>query len=460
VRAVVASLQATYGARVSTAAAVREQHGRGEALDAGAAPDAVVWAESTAEVSHILSLCHANDVPVIPFGTGTSVEGHVSAPFGGICVDLSRMNAVLAVHAEDADCVVQPGVTRGSLNSYLRDTGLFFPVDPGADASIGGMVATRASGTTTVRYGGMPQQVLALEIVLADGRVIRCGTRARKSSAGYDLVRMFVGSEGTLGVVTEVTLRLQGRPEAVGGLTSVFPTMREAVDTVTAISLTGVGIARIEFLDEVQVRACNAYSKLDLPEQPMLFMEFHGIGPMVDEQIARAREIAESNGGTVIGGGRSEEERERLWKARHAAYFAALAMRPGCQAMIADVCVPISALADCVVQTRAAIDAAGLTAPIVGHVGDGNFHVIFLLDPAVPAERAKADAVYDDLIERALQAGGTSTGEHGIGYGKRHKLVREAGPDTVGLMRAVKAAWDPHGILNPGKIFVDEPASR
>jgi D-lactate dehydrogenase (cytochrome) len=441
---------------VSIAAAVREQHGRGEGLDAGAPPDAVVWPESTAEVSRIVSLCAAHDIPVIPFGAGTSVEGHVSAPFGGLCIDLSRMNAVLAVHPEDGDCVVQPGVTRGTLNSYLRDTGLFFPVDPGADASIGGMVSTRASGTTTVRYGGMPQQVLALEVVLADGRVVRCGTRARKSSAGYDLVRMFIGAEGTLGIVTEITLRLHGRPEAVGTLTSVFPTMREAVDTVTAISLTGIGIARIEFLDEVQVRACNAYSKLELPEQPMLFMEFHGIGAAVDEQIARAREIAESNQGQVIGGARSEEERERLWKARHAAYFAALAMRPGCQAMIADVCVPISALAECVVQTRAAIDAAGLHAPILGHVGDGNFHVIFLLDPAAPDERARADAIYDDLIERALLAGGTCTGEHGIGLGKRKKLLREAGATAADLMHAVKAAWDPRGILNPGKIFLHD----
>ena len=348
---------------------------------------------------------------MIPFGTGTSLEGHVSAPFGGICIDLSRMNAILAVHAEDADCVVQPGVTRRTLNNYLRDTGLFFPVDPGADASIGGMVSTRASGTTTVRYGGMPQQVLALEVVLADGRVVRCGTRARKSSAGYDLVRMFIGSEGTLGIVTEITLRLHGRPESVGSLTSAFPTMRAAVDTVTELSMLGIGIARIEFLDEVQIRACNSYSKLALPESPTLFMEFHGVGSALDEQVARARDVAESNGGNVIGGATSEEERERLWKARHAAYFAALALRPGCQTMIADVCVPISALAQCIVETRTAVDAAGLQAPIVGHVGDGNFHVIFLLDPASPDERMRADSVYDELIERALLAGGTCTGE-------------------------------------------------
>lgn len=453
---VIATLRQHYGAQVSTVMTVREQHGRGEALDAGAPPDAVVWPQSTAEVSHIVTLCAAQDVPVIPFGAGTSVEGHVSAPFGGICIDLSRMNAVLAVHVEDADCVVQPGVTRGTLNSFLRDTGLYFPVDPGADASIGGMLSTRASGTTTVRYGGMPQQVLALEVVLGDGRVVRCGTRARKSSAGYDLVRMFIGSEGTLGVVTEVTLRLHGRPELVGSLTSAFNTMREAVDTVTELGMLDLGIARIEFLDEVQVRACNAYSKLALPELPTLFIEFHAIGSELDEQIARAREVAASNGGIMIGGATTDEERERLWKARHAAYFAALACRPGCQAMIADVCVPISALAECVVETRAAIDAAGLQAPILGHVGDGNFHVIFLLDPESKDERARADAVYDDLIDRALLAGGTCTGEHGIGLGKRGKLLREAGPVAVGLMRAIKYAWDPQGILNPGKLFLHD----
>lgn len=458
-REVIDVLRRTFGARVSTVATVREQHGRGEALNAGAPPDAVVWAESTAEVSQIVALCAAHDVPVIPFGTGTSLEGHVSAPYGGVCIDLSRMNAVLAVHAEDGDCVVQPGITRVQLNHFLRDTGLFFPVDPGADASLGGMLSTRASGTTTVRYGAMPHQVLALEAVLADGRVVRFGTRARKSSAGYDLVRLFVGAEGTLGIVTEITLRLHPRPEGVGTLTCVFPTMRHAVDTVVALSQTGVAIARIEFLDEVQVRACNVYSKFDLPEQPMLFIEFHGLENALQHQIDLAREITAGFGGTVLGEATSEDERERLWKARHAAYFAALALRPGCVSVVADVCVPISALADCVVQTRADIDAAGLQAPILGHVGDGNFHVIFLLDPASKDEQARADAVYDALIERALAAGGTCTGEHGIGLGKREKLLREAGADAVALMRAVKNAWDPQGILNPGKIFLPEPTT-
>ncbi len=300
-REVIDVLRRTFGARVSTVATVREQHGRGEALNAGAPPDAVVWAESTAEVSQIVALCAEHDVPVIPFGTGTSLEGHVSAPYGGVCIDLSRMNAVLAVHAADGDCVVQPGITRVQLNHYLRDTGLFFPVDPGADASLGGMLSTRASGTTTVRYGAMPHQVLALEAVLADGRVVRFGTRARKSSAGYDLVRLFIGAEGTLGIVTEITLRLQPRPEGVGTLTCVFPSMRHAVDTVVALSQTGVAIARIEFLDEVQVRACNVYSKFELPEQPMLFIEFQGLENALRHQIDLAREITAGFGGTVLG---------------------------------------------------------------------------------------------------------------------------------------------------------------
>ena len=460
VQDVVDALRRTYASRVSTVATVREQHGRGEALNAGAPPDAVVWPETTAEVAHIVALCAGHDVPVIPFGTGTSLEGHVSAPYGGICIDLSRMNAVLAVHPEDGDCVVQSGITRTQLNDYLRDTGLFFPVDPGADASLGGMLSTRASGTTTVRYGAMPAQVLALEAVLADGRVVRLGTRARKSSAGYDLVRLFVGAEGTLGIVTEITLRLHPRPEGVGTLTCVFPSMREAVDTVVALSQTGVAIARIEFLDEVQVRACNVYSKLELPEQPMLFIEFHGLEAALQHQIDVARAITADFGGRVIGEATGDEERERLWKARHAAYFAALALRPGCVSVVADVCVPISALAECVVRTRADIDAAGLHAPILGHVGDGNFHVIFLLDPDAKDEQARADAVYDALIERALAAGGTCTGEHGIGLGKREKLLREAGGDAVGLMRAVKDAWDPRGLLNPGKIFLPDPSTH
>jgi D-lactate dehydrogenase (cytochrome) len=449
----VEELGGRFGARLSVSRAVREQHGRGEALDAGHAPDAVVWPESTDEVSAVLAICARRTVPVIAYGAGTSLEGHVSAPYGGICVDLSRMNRVLAVHPEDADCVVQPGVTREALNSYLRDTGLFFSVDPGANATIGGMVATRASGTTTVRYGAMPQNVLALEVVLADGNVIRCGTRARKSSAGYDLVRVFTGSEGTLGIISEITLRLHGQPDSVGSATCAFPTLRQAVDTVTELVQIGTGLARIEFLDEVQIRACNRHSQLALPEQPTLFMEFHGTTAGVAEQVTLARETAATNGGSGFAFSTQPEQRTQLWKARHAAYFAALALRPGCSAVVADVCVPVSALPDCVADTRADIDREALVAPIVGHVGDGNFHVIFLLAPDSADERARADRVYDAMIARAHAAGGTCTGEHGIGLGKREKLVAEIGEDAVALMRGLKQAWDPQGILNPGKVF-------
>jgi D-lactate dehydrogenase (cytochrome) len=446
-------LSASFGMRVSTVQAVREQHGRGEALDAGYPPDAVVWPLSTAEVSAVVALCARHEIPVIAYGAGTSLEGHVSAPYGGVCVDLSRMDQVLEVHAEDFDCVVQPGVTREDLNAYLRDTGLFFPVDPGANATIGGMVSTRASGTTTVRYGAMPQNVLALEVVLADGRVSRCGTRARKSAAGYDLVRMFTGSEGTLGLITEITLRLHGRPEAVGGATCTFPSLRAAVETVTELSQSGAALARIEFLDEVQIRACNRHSQLSLPEQPTLFMEFHGSHAGVREQATVAEAVARENGASTFAFSAEETERARLWRARHAAYFAALALRPGCVAVVADVCVPISALAESVAQARADIDREGLIAPIVGHVGDGNFHVIFLLSPTEEEEKARAQRVYDAMIERAHRAGGTCTGEHGIGLGKREKLVAEAGEASVALMSRLKRAWDPKEILNPGKVF-------
>jgi D-lactate dehydrogenase (cytochrome) len=446
-------LRGTFEARVSTAQAVRDQHGRGEAFDAGLPPDAVVWPATTAEVSAVVSLCAHHDVPVIAYGAGTSLEGHVSAPYGGVCVDLSRMNQVLALHAEDFDCVVQPGVTREDLNSYLRDTGLFFSVDPGANATIGGMVSTRASGTTTVRYGAMPQNVLALEVVLADGRVIRCGTRARKSAAGYDLVRMFTGAEGTLGIITEITLRLHGQPESVGSATCAFPTLRAAVDTVAELAQAGVALARIEFLDEVQVRACNRHSRLALPEQPALFLEFHGTDAAVREQAAIAESVARDNGGAGFAFSTQPAERTQLWRARHEAYFAALALRPGCTAVVADVCVPMSALPECVAATRADIDRECLTAPIVGHVGDGNFHVIFLLEPGSREERERSERVYDAMIARAHLAGGTCTGEHGIGLGKRDKLLAEAGEEAVALMQRLKRAWDPQEILNPGKVF-------
>ena len=454
VESVIAALAPGFGTRLTTGTVVREQHGRGEAFDASYPPDAVVWPESTEEVATIVRACAGAGVPVIPFGAGTSLEGHVTAPQGGISVDLSRMNKILAVNAEDADCVVQPGVTREDLNSWLRDTGFYFPVDPGANATIGGMVSTRASGTTTVMYGAMAQNVMALEVVLPNGEVIRCGTRARKSAAGYDLVRLFTGAEGTLGIITEITLRIRGHPEEIASATCSFPTLRGAVDTVTELLQSGAPMARMEFLDEVQIRACNQHSKLALDELPTLFLEFHGTAAGVAEQAARAQDIAAGNGGRDFAWATRPEDRTQLWKARHSAYFAALALRPGAAAVVADVCVPISALAEAVATARADIDREGLLAPIVGHVGDGNFHVLFLLDPADAGERARMDRVYDAMVERANAAGGTCTGEHGIGLGKREKLVAEFGSGTVAMMRALKHAWDPKGIMNPGKIFL------
>jgi len=453
IQQVIAELQPLFGERISTAAGPCRQHGSGEGFPAVHPPDAVIWPESTAEVSQILRTCHAHGVPVIPFGVGSSLEGHVTAPYGGICLDFSRMDQLLAVHAEDADCVVQPGITREALNSSLRDTGLYFPVDPGANATIGGMISTRASGTTTVGCGTIADNVRALEVVLADGRIIRCGTRARKSAAGYDLVRMFTGSEGTLGIITEATLRLHGRPEAVGGGVCAFANLRDAVETVIELIQLGAPLARIEFLDEVQVRACNRYSGLNLAEQPTLFIEFNGTESSVREQFTRAAESIAAHGGGALDWAFEDTRRAALWKARHQAYFAARALRPEAECIVSDVCVPISALADCVEKTRRAIDAEGLLAPIVGHVGDGNFHVLFLLDKGDTAQRAAMERVYDAMIERAHRVQGTCTGEHGIGLGKRDKLMAEFGENTVDLMRRLKSAWDPKGILNPGKIF-------
>lgn len=441
--------------RISVNAATREQHGRGEANSTLHLPDAVAYPQSTEDVARMVRICARYGIPVIPFGAGTSLEGQVSAPHGGLTLDLSRMDAVLRVSAEDSDCVVQPGVTREALNQYLRDTGLFFPVDPGANATIGGMVSTRASGTTTIRYGTIAHNVLALEVVTGQGDVIRVGTRARKSSAGYDLVRLLTGSEGTLGVITEITLRLHPLPEATASAVCAFPTLAGAVQAVTEIIQSGSPVARIEFLDALQVRACNRHSSLTLAELPTLFIEFHGTRSAVEEQLALARNVVESHGASDFQTATDAAQRTVLWKARHQAYYAAKALRPGAECIIADVAVPISALADAVTAARSALDQAGLLAPIVGHVGDGNFHVLFLFDPAVPGERARVDAVNDVMIAHAHAVGGTCTGEHGIGLGKRGKLVDEFGATTVGLMRAIKQAWDPAGILNPGKIFLD-----
>ena len=452
---VISRLEERLGKRVSVARAVRDQHARGEGLATSLPPDAVVWPESKQEVCEILALCNEHQVPLIAFGAGTSVEGHVSAPHGGICLDMSRMNALLAVHVEDADCVVQPGLTREELNAQLKDTGLFFPVDPGANASLGGMASTRASGTTTMRYGSMWHNVLALEIALADGRLIRVGTRARKSSAGFDLVRLLVGSEGTLGVITELTLRLQPLPVEVAAASCAFPSLGAAVDAVTELSFSGVPFARIEFMDEHQVRACNRHSHLGLAELPTLFLEFHGSAAAVKEQIELAQSVAAGHGGVDFKWATRPEDRTQLWRARHMAYYAALALRPGCQNVVADVCVPISALAEAVSRARAAIDREGLIAPILGHVGDGNFHIIFMPMPDRPEELAAVDRVYGGIIEHAHAVGGTCTGEHGIGLGKKAKLLSETGPDVIALMQGIKRIWDPRGILNPGKIFGD-----
>jgi D-lactate dehydrogenase (cytochrome) len=449
----VSSLKNLFGDRLSVSRAVRDQHGRGEGLALNLAPDAVVWPQNKDEVCAVLRCCHEHGVPVVAFGAGSSLEGHVSAPYGGICIDLSQMDAVLAINLEDSDCVVQPGIKREELNAHLKGTGLFFPVDPGANATIGGMVSTRASGTTTLRYGSMVHNVMSLEVALADGRLVRMGTRARKSSAGFDLVHLMVGSEGTLGIITEITLRLHPLPADVAAASCAFPELGAAVAAVTEMSMSGLPFARIEFVDEHQVRACNAYSKLGLAELPTLFLEFHGSESAVKEQAEMAQEICGGHGGIAFQWATRPEDRTQLWRARHLAYFAALALKPGCVSIVADVCVPMSALAECVQHARADIDREGLIAPILGHVGDGNFHVLFMPMPDAPEEHAAVDRVYAAMVARAHAAGGTCTGEHGIGLGKKSKLLDEYGPDVVALMRGIKQAWDPKSILNPGKIF-------
>ncbi|MDX1514094.1 MAG: FAD-linked oxidase C-terminal domain-containing protein [Gammaproteobacteria bacterium] len=447
------ALRDLLGERLSTSRAVREQHGRDESYHPPAAPDAVAFAETTEEVAGIVTLCARHRVPVIPFGTGTSLEGHVAALRGGVCIDVSRMDQVLGVNPEDLDCRVQAGVTRKALNDYLRDTGLFFPIDPGADASLGGMTATRASGTNAVRYGTMRENVLGLTVVLADGRVIRTGGRARKSSAGYDLTRLFVGSEGTLGVITEIQLRLYGIPEAVSAAVCSFETLDGAVNTVIQTIQMGIPVARIELLDEVQMDAVNRYSDLDYPVQPTLFFEFHGSDTGVAEQTERVGEIAAEFGGGEFRWATRPEDRSRLWQARHDAYYAAIALRPGCKGWPTDVCVPISRLAECISETRKDIDESGIVTPIVGHVGDGNFHLVFVVDPDDEEEMERAKAVNERMVIRALDMGGTCTGEHGIGYGKIEFLKTEHGEDAVSVMRQIKKALDPHDLMNPGKIL-------
>ena len=454
--AVIAALRPRFGDRLSTAQAVRDQHGRDESWHAPAPPDAVVFAESVEEVQAVVRACAQERVPIIPFGTGTSLEGHIAALRGGVCLDVSRMNRILRLSPEDMDVTVEPGVTRRQLNAHLRDLGLFFPIDPGADASIGGMAATRASGTNAVRYGTMREAVLGLEVVLADGRLIRTARRARKSAAGYDLTRLFVGSEGTLGVIVSVTLRLWGIPERIASAVVSFPDLASAVATVIETIQAQIPLARIELLDEVQMEACNRYSKLSYPVAPTLFLEFHGTDTSVEEQIASVEAIAAQHGGGSFAFAHAAEERSRLWQARHEAYYAALALRPGAKGWPTDVCVPISRLAECILETKRDLEANGLLAPLVGHVGDGNFHLVFLVDPDDPDELARAAAANGRLVMRALALDGTCSGEHGVGYGKMPFLAAEHG-EAVEVMRAVKRALDPEGIMNPGKIVAFSP---
>jgi len=450
-RTVIDVLRQRFGERFSTSAAICEQHGRDESFHTPMPPDGVVFAQSTEEVAEVVRLCAQHKVPVIPFGTGTSLEGHVAALRGGICIDLSRMNQVLRVSPEDLDVTVEAGVTRKQLNEYLRDTGLFFPIDPGADASLGGMTATRASGTNAVRYGTMRENVLSLTVVLADGRIIRTARRARKSAAGYDLTRLMVGSEGTLGVITEVTLRLYGIPEQISAAGCAFPSVKSAVDTTVMIIQAGIPIARVELLDALQMEAVNKYSKLDYKVAPTLLMEFHGTKRGVEEQIEMVRAFAAENGGEGFRFASSMEERNKLWQARHDGFYAALALRPGAKGLATDVCVPISRLAECVTETQEDLKRCSVLAPIVGHVGDGNFHLSFLFDPANPKEVAEISEINDRLVHRAIAMDGTCTGEHGVGYGKMDFLIAEHG-EAVSVMRLIKKALDPDNIMNPGKI--------
>jgi D-lactate dehydrogenase (cytochrome) len=452
VAAITAELHKRFGNRVVTSLAVREQHGHTTTWIPNQPPDVVVYPETTEDVSDIVRLCSSYDVPVVAFGTGTSLEGHVNAPYGGVCIDTSQMKRIVAVHEEDLDCVVEPGVTRKQLNEHLRDMGLFFPIDPGADASIGGMTATRASGTNAVRYGTMKDNVLSLTVVTPNGDVVKTARRAKKSSAGYDLTRLFVGSEGTLGIVTEITLKLHGIPEAISGGVCPFPSVRAACDAVIVTIQSGIPVARIELLDEVQIRGVNLHSKLGLAEVPMLFVEFHGTEAGVEEQSQRFGEIAAEYGGGPFEWATKAEDRTRLWQARHDVYWASIALRPGAKGVATDVCVPISRLADCVEETRREIDELGLLSPIAGHVGDGNFHCMPLVDMDDPDEIARAELFIERLVHRALAMGGTCTGEHGVGQNKMKYLEAEHGAEALELMRVLKRAIDPKNIMNPGKV--------
>jgi D-lactate dehydrogenase (cytochrome) len=454
VEAAIGALAAKFGNRLVTSLAVRQQHGNILTWIENQPPDAVVFPQTTEDVQDAVRICVQHKVPIIPFGTGTSLEGHINAPSGGVTLDFRDMNRILAVHPEDLDCVVEPGVTRKQLNENLRDQGLFFPIDPGADASIGGMSATRASGTNAVRYGTMKDNVLSLKVVLANGETIRTSSRAKKSSAGYDLTRLFVGSEGTLGVITEVTVRLHGIPEAISGGICPFPSVDAACQAAIATIQSGIPVARIELLDEMQVKACNLYSKLTLPETPMLFLEFHGTAAGVAEQSERFGEISKDLGGGPFKWTTNTEERTKLWQARHDAYWAALGLRPGARPFATDVCVPLSRLAECVAETQADIASHGLIAPIAGHVGDGNFHCSPLIDMDSPAEIQAAKDFNARLVARAIAMEGTCTGEHGVGQGKMKYLKAEHG-EALAVMLSIKQALDPEDLMNPGKIIAN-----
>ncbi|MFZ0068424.1 MAG: FAD-linked oxidase C-terminal domain-containing protein [Pseudolabrys sp.] len=452
IRKAITELTAAFGNRLVTSQAVREQHGNTVTWIANQPPDAVVYPQCTEEVQQIVRICAANGVAIIPFGVGSSLEGHVNAPVGGVSIDFRDMYQVLTVHAEDLDCIVEPGITRKALNEQLRDSGLFFPIDPGADASLGGMAATRCSGTNAVRYGTMKDNVLALKVVLANGEVIDTARRAKKTAAGYDLTRLMVGSEGTLGIITQLTLKLSGIPEAISGGTCPFPSVEACCNTAIHAIQSGIPVARIELLDALQVRACNLHSNLGLPETPMLFLEFHGTEASVAEQSRRFGEIAADFGGGPFTWTTRPEERTRLWEARHHAALSNFALRPGAVMVPTDVCVPISRLAECVTETQRDIEESRLLAPIVGHVGDGNFHLTLLIDMDDADEVKRAKALSERLVERALAMDGTCTGEHGVGQGKMKYLVAEHGAAALAVMASIKRAIDPQNIMNPGKI--------
>src|SRR4051812_17738361 len=450
--AVLEELKALLGERVSTSAAVREHHGKDESYFPYALPDAVVFVESTEEVRDVVDICRRHRVPMIPFGVGTSLEGHILAVRGGVSIDLSHMNKVLAVHEEDLDAVVQAGVTRKQLNEYIKHTGLFFPVDPGADATLGGMAATRASGTNAVRYGTMRENVLSLKVVLADGRIIQTSRRSKKSAAGYDLTRLFVGSEGTLGIITEVTVRLYPVQDAMSAAVCAFPTIGAATKTVIQTLQMGIPVARCELLCATTMGALNKHNKLSYRESPTLFLEFHGTEASVVEQAKMVQEIAKENGGMDFQWATRPEDRTKIWEARHQAYFACLQLKPGSRAVSTDVCVPISRLAECVHETMEDVKSYFAPVPLLGHIGDGNFHLMLLVDPGKPEETEIAKTFNKRLVERALRLEGTCTGEHGVGLGKMQSMRLELGDDVIDVMRDIKRSLDPDNLMNPGKV--------